>query len=208
MPSMYLANVTNQNQLVHYRLDYDKAGNLEELRRFRPASQQLFEPGRQGVLGARDMHMTQIEDVVSQLTPYGLLGVKDVSTLSDAVPRVPYVFNVGQPVPADVMRRVQDHNKRVMSHEGALRRQKAAVATNEVVQHAVEQQFIEQGIPAQPADSTEVVFEQVDQTEDQAAAGPRIEEGFEIVPEGKVGRKSGKPAAEIKRGRGRPRKNG
>ena len=205
MPDLYVANVSNQKQLIHYRLDYDKDGNVQELRRFRPASQQDIDPGRQVVLGPRGAHMTQIEDLVSQLRPFGLIGVTDVATLNTPY-KVPYVFNVGAPVPSDVMRRVQAHNDKTMRQEGADRRKKAAVATNETVQHTVEQQFIEQGIPAKPSESTEVVFEE-EETEDRSAAGhSRVQEGFEVVPEGKVGPKSGRPAIEGKRGRGRPRK--
>ena len=149
--------------------------------------------------------MTQIEDLVSQLRPFGLIGVSDVATLNTPY-KVPYVFNVGTPVPSDVIRQVQAHNNRTMRQEGAERRKKAAVATNETVQNTVENQFLEQGIPAKPADSTEIVIEE-EETEDRAAAGhSRIQEGFEVVPEGKVGPKSGRPAAEGKRPRGRPRK--
>ena len=205
MPDLYVANVSNQRQLIHYRLDYDSDGKVQELRRFRPASQQDIEPGRQVVLGPRGAHMTQIEDLVSQLRPFGLIGISDVATLNTTY-KVPYVFNVGAPVPSDVMRRVQAHNERTMREDGANRRRKAAVATNETVQHTVEQQFIEQGIPAKPSDVTEVVFEE-EETEDRAAAGhSRVQEGFEVVPEGKVGPKSGRPAIEGKRVRGRPRK--
>ena len=71
-------------------------------------------------------------------------------------------------------------------------------------QRVVADQFAQQGIPAEPTDKTDVTFEQLEQSE---LGEKRIEEGFEIVPEGKVGPKSGRPAAPLPR-RGRPRKNG
>ncbi len=197
MTAIYIANPTNQRQIVSYRLDYNKAGELNENRNFQPAKQQEVPPGGQVRLGAGDFHLTQVNDIVEQLTPYGLIAVKELGRLP-AGKKIPYVFNIDLVVPPEAIRRVQQHNANVMVAEGRDRRQNAAVATNEIVQQTVQQQFIEQGIPAQPADTTAVTFEQLEQSE---LGESTIAEGFEIVPEGKVGPRSGKPAARASRSR-------
>ena len=194
MTALYIANPTKQIQVVCYRLDYNRKGELEENRRFQPAKQQDIQPGRQALLGSNDFHMSQVEDIVTQLEPYGLVAAKETNRLP--AKKINYIFNVDQPVPAEVMRKVQAHNTGVAIQEGQERRAKAAVASNDLVQQTVQNQFLEQGIPAEPADSTTVAFEQLEQSE---AGERRIEEGFEVVPEGKVGPRSGKPAMKAMR---------
>ncbi len=194
MTSLYIANPTKQVQVICYRLDYNKKGESEENRRFQPAKQQPIEPGKQAIIGSRDFHLTQVQDIVDQLAPFGIMAAKDVGRLPFR--KVNYVFNVDMPVPPEVMRQVIAHNSGVQIDEGQKRRSAAAVATNEIVQNAVQNEFLEKGIEAQPADNTSVTFEQLEQTE---LGEKRIEEGFEIVPEGKVGARSGKPAARAKR---------
>ena len=64
---LYIANPTQQKQVIAYRIDYDAAGNLKDTnRRFQPATQQEIQPGRQIQLGG-DMHKNQIEDIISTL---------------------------------------------------------------------------------------------------------------------------------------------
>jgi hypothetical protein len=176
MTKLYIANPTRQRQVVCYRLDFDRAGEPEMHRRFQPARQQDVEPGRQVQLGG-DMHMTQITDIVEQLARYGLIGVVDVSRMQG---KVTYIYNIDRPVPADVMRRVIAHNESVMVEDGRLRRMRAAVATNEIVQQTVSQQFAERGIEEAPSDRTTVVFEQ----EERSEAGEKpIAEGYKVSPD-------------------------
>ncbi len=193
MTALYIANPTKQTQIVCYRLDYNKRGEEEQMRRFQPAKQQEIPPGRQALLGSKDFHMSQVEDIVQQLEPYGMIAAKEVGRLPHK--KINYVFNVGQPVPSDIMRQVTAHNAGVQIEEGRARRAAAAVASNELVQQTVQSQFLQQGIPAEPADSTTVAFEQMEQSE---AGEKTIAEGFEVVPEGKVGPRSGKPAVRAK----------
>lgn len=188
---LYVANPTDQSQLICYRIDFDADGKQKDTnRRFQPARQQEIKPGTQAQLGG-DMHKAQIDDIVGQLRVYGMVYVSEVGKVGAT--KIPYIYNVDAHVPADVMRRVQFHNKGVMTEDGRDRRARAAVATNELVQHTVQNQFLEQGIPTQPADTTLVSFEQEEQTEH---GEKKIEEGYEVVPEGKRGPRSGKVAAK------------
>jgi len=190
---LYIANPTQQKQVICYRLDYDKNGNLKDTnRRFSPATQQEILPGRQIQLGG-DMHENQIKDIVRQLEPYGLIHVSHVPSVGRV--KVPYVFDF-QPVSADVMRRVQFHNDAALTDDGRIRRASAAVASNDMVQQAVQTQFVQYGIDDKPAESTVVAFEQQEQTEREEKV---IQEGYEIVPEGKRGARSGKFASKSRR---------
>lgn len=198
MTALYIANPTKQTQIVCYRLDYNRKGDEERLRQFQPAKQQEIQPGRQVLLGSKDFHMSQVEDIVQQLEPFGLIASKDVGRLPRR--KVNYLFNVDQPVPSDVMRQVTAHNAGVQIEEGRQRRANAAVATNDLVQQTVQEEFARLAIPAEPADSTSVAIEQLEQTE---LGEKRIEEAFDIVPEGKIGIHSGRPASTAKKGRRR-----
>jgi hypothetical protein len=188
---LYVANPTAQKQLICYRVDHDNNGNLKDTnRRFSGASQQEIGPGLQAQLGS-DMHENQVADVIEQLARYGMVDVSDVSSLPAR--KVPYICSKGKPVPASVMERVKFHNENVLTSAGAERRKAAAVASNAIVQNTVHNQFAAERIPAEPADTTIVTIEQLEQSE---AGEKRIEEGYEITPEGKRGPRSGKMAAK------------
>lgn len=199
MPALYVANPTNQNQLISYRLTFNRHGEAEPERRFNPARQQTIGPGQQAVLGDRDFHAKQVTAIIDQLRPYGLVKYDEVGKLTRQQ-RATYVYREDLPVPADVMRRVVFHNRHVLTEEGQDRRQKAAVATNETVQAAVERSLLEKGITEQvPPDSTTVSFETVEQPDDLPSDS--LAEGYDVVQEGKVGPHSGKPARPRKRAR-------
>jgi hypothetical protein len=188
MAKLYIANVSRQNQIVCFRLDYGPDGELKDTnRRFEPARQQEIPPGRQVMIGG-DMHMRQIEDIVKQLQPYGLVGALDAPRQRAIAP---LVFNVVNPVTAKVMESVRDTNAELLTADGHERRQKAAVATNDIVQTTVAQQFAEVGIEDKPADRTDVTFEQQEQSEageKTIAEGYRVEAGAAAPPKNKGGR--------------------
>ena len=119
--------------------------------------------------------MNQITDICEQLEVYGLVAANDVSRLGRKV--APYVFNIDYPVPAETMRKVRDSNESSQVQQGRERRQKAAIATNEIVQQTVSNQFLENGIEDEPSDRVSVAFEQEEQTE---AGEKRIEEGYKV----------------------------
>lgn len=188
MAKLYIANVTKQTQIVCFRLDYGPDGELKDTnRRFEPARQQDIPPGRQVMIGG-DMHMRQIEDIVRQLQVYGLVGALDAPRLRSVAP---LIFNIVNPVTAKTMEQVRDTNAELQTADGHDRRMKAAVATNDIVQSTVANQFAEAGINDEPADKTVITFEQQDQSElgeKTIAEGYRVEAGAATAPKNKGGR--------------------
>lgn len=188
MSRLYIANVTRQEQIVCYRLDFTKEGELQQNTQFRPHRQQNIPAGRQVQIGS-DWHSKQIADIVDQLAKFGLIGVVDIPRI-DGTCFHPYIYNIDKPVSVDAMRAVRDHNSAVKNREGTKRRKEAAVATNAIVQDTVAQQFAEKGIDASPSTSTDVVFEQ-QPAEGEEIEGKPISEGFRVRPDaGKGVRKS------------------
>jgi len=173
MSRLYIANCTKQNQMIYYRLDFNNRGEPEKNARFQPAKQQEIPPGRQIILGG-DFHPTQIEDIVQQLVPYGLIGVTDVPRQKKVAP---FVFNVDKPVPADIMRNVSHINSEVQIEEGKLRRQKAAIAVNDLVTQRVAAEFLNQGVTDEPTQNLSLAIEQEEQSEN---GEKRIAEGFKV----------------------------
>lgn len=179
MSRLYVANCTRQPQLVYFRLDFNEAG-VPAHNRFQPAKQMTIPPGRQVPLGG-DLHVNQIEDIIDQLSRYGLVASAEVPRLRKAAP---FVFNLDQPVSADVIRTVSDINLGILTRQGAQRRAKAAVAVNETVTNAVANEFAQRGIDAEPTDQIDVAFEQQEQSE---AGEKLVAEGFRVRPEGTPG---------------------
>lgn len=191
---LFIANPTRQTQVVHYRLDLDEAGGRNPNSRFQPARQQEVRPGRQVQLGG-DMHLDQVNEVIDQLKIYGIIGVVDTKRLKAADLNnlrrsvVPYIFNIDQPVPAEAIRTVKDHNEALLVRDGGKRREKAAVASSDLIQKTVAQQFAEAGIPAEPSNRQTFGIEQ----EEQSEAGERpIAEGFRIDPNAPAPKGKGK----------------
>lgn len=76
---LYIANCTRQNWVVHYRLDFLPDGTVDPRRQNQPARQQAIAPGRQEMIASPDLHISQIDDIVNQLVPYGLVAVAHVA---------------------------------------------------------------------------------------------------------------------------------
>ena len=205
MASIYVANPTNQHQLIHYRLEYDRNGEKEVLAQFKPANQQQIGPGQQAMLGDAGLHANQIASIISQLERYGAVKVQDLNRMPGK--KITYIISEGFAVPGDVIRRVSLHNRGALIEEGRQRRIAAAVATDNTVQQAVETSLMEKGIDPDLAkpESTSVAFETVEQPDD--VPSDSIAEGFDVVPDGQIGRHSGKPA-EAAKGRGKGRRRG
>lgn len=194
---LYIANCTRQNMNLQYRMDYNTAGERESLSQFRPARQQDIPPGRQVQIGS-DMHMNQIEDIVQQLVKYGLQGEVDVPNLKTSFKKLdprsnkptPMVFNIDRAVRAETIRHVMDLNAGILRAQGQVRRQQAAIATNELVQHKVANELAQNGIDQQPTDRIDITFEQLEQSE---AGEPMIAEGYKIGADGQA------PGANVER---------
>jgi hypothetical protein len=201
MARLFIANPTRQEQVICYRLDFNNQGDRMEAdrTRFQPAKQQTVPPGRQVQLGG-DFHPNQITDIIDQLKPYGLIGEVDVPRMERKV--VPYVYQIDRYVGHDTFRKVIAHNSGILIEDGKQRRAKAAVASSEIVQNAVANQFQEAGIEPPPIDQVEIGYEQLEQSE---AGESTIAEGFRV--DLKTTEPSQPAAGKVQKARGRPRKN-
>jgi hypothetical protein len=191
MPDLYIANCTRQKQVVYFRKDFTAQGQPEIA--FRPATQREIEPGQQVKVLAGE-HISLVDSVVEQLRVYGLTAVADIPRAASFVPSI---FNVDRMVTKSQILTVMDHNSRVKLIEGKERRQKAAVASNDLVTETVARDLARQGLPAEAIPDTvqtSVEFEQVDQSE---AGENRIEEGIRVrtdAPDAPRQKKSGRNA--------------
>jgi hypothetical protein len=173
-----------------YRLEFNEKG---QERRDAPCQQDV--PARKQVQFGGDMTLDQLETVVGQLTRYGMIGCVDVPRLRAIAP---LVFNVDKPVPREIMERVRDISSAIKIEQGRLRRQKAAISVNEMVQRVVNQQFVDAGFPEVATDQIDVGIEQLEQSE----AGERtIAEGFHLRPgsDGRPGAPSKRPGGKRKK---------
>jgi len=171
MTSLYVANCTRQKQQVHYRLDFDADRNAN----FRAPTFREIDPGQQIVL-ERDRPIDTITHIEEQLRVYGMKAVADIPRLENRV--APLVFNVDKAVPRKLISDVMAHNEGIKLFEGKNRRQKAAVATNEIVDKVVHDQLMRDQAPPDLIPNLEqstVEFEQVDTTEENQV---RLAEGI------------------------------
>lgn len=173
MARLFVANCTRQNQEIHYRLDLDETGRIDERRRFQPAKRMTIAPGRQVALGG-DLHMTQITDIIDQLRPFGLIGVVDVPRMKSIAP---YVFDIDKQIQPFTINSVMAVNAGIHVQDGKDRRARAAIAVNETVAATVSHEFAANQIPKEPEQEVEVEVEQLEQSE---AGEKRIEEGYRI----------------------------
>jgi hypothetical protein len=197
MPKLYIANVSTQQQIICYRLDFRMDGSRDD--RPIPARQTpAIPPGRQMVVGG-DLHMTQIESIVSQLEPYGLIAQMEIGRLPPHQ-KVSYIFNVDKEVSAETIRQEHAHNTGVKIEDGRERRQRAAVAANEIIQNTVNEQAAQAAVPVPTLKEFDISVEQDEQSEQGER---RIEEGYRVsvaaTPE------TSEPPTTARRGRGRAR---
>jgi hypothetical protein len=168
MSKLYIANTLKQSQIVFYRMEFDSDGGPNAMRRFQPAKQSPVIPkGRQIVLGG-DLHLQQIENIVTQLTRVGLVAEKDVGRLTGMVP---YVFNVDRPVREETIRAVMAHNAGVLVGQGRARREAAAIAARASLE-----------AEAQQAQIAPTAYEASIETEDPGEVDVgTVEEGYRVV---------------------------
>lgn len=171
---LYVANVSTQNQIIYYRLDYTLEGTMDR-RLVIPAKQSpVIPPGRQFPLGG-ELGQAQVDSIISQLTPYGLIAESEVPRLKPGR-KVTYVCNVDRPVSAETIRLVNDHNRGVKIAAGAEMRKKAAIGASSIVDNVVTE-ATPPGAPAAPLKEFDISVEQ----EDQSPLGEKpIAEGLKV----------------------------
>lgn len=135
MPTLYVANCTDQNRRVFYRPDFNnpQAG----------ARMQDIAPGRQALIYQRDAPLEAIERIVRQLSRYGMLGTVELNRMPKRV--VPMIFSMEKNVLSDQIRRVRDHNRSVQTIEGREIRKRAAIAAKSFVDTAAMNADVDQG---------------------------------------------------------------
>jgi len=176
---LYVANCTLQDQIVCYRLDFDKNGQLDEADRFRSHRQEKIPSGGVVAIGG-DLHRAQAISIIDQLSKVGLTKHDEVSRNKPFV--VPYIYREDQPPTREAIRRQRDINNGVYAKQGTARRQAAAVGVSQAVLDAASLIAPKQ---------TSVEFEQVAQSD---LGEKRIEEGVIVRPDGK-GAKPGQKRA-------------
>jgi hypothetical protein len=114
---LYIANCTHQTRILNHRLVEGKA---------RGFSTQTIVMGRQEMI-AGEMNRHQIDYIISQHRPYGLLGVEEIDGVTH---EVPMVFSIDKPVSAKLMQQLITHNSLRLKEIGSRLRRDAAIATS------------------------------------------------------------------------------
>ncbi len=187
MAKFFIANCSQQRQIISYRLDYEPNGLPNELRRFVKASETPpIPPGGQIALhGGRELDIvTQIPHLITQLERIGLTAEKDIGRIEIVTV---YVYNIDQPVKETSIREVMEFNAGVRAREGANRRRAAAIAANNVLETNAAQAILPQ------PETFETSVEQIDLVTDES----RLEEGY------RLGNPTGAPPSAPRTGRHR-----
>lgn len=189
MSKMYVVNCTSQNQVLCYQVPNEAK-----------VLQQPIAMGKQDILGGygADFSPPEIESIVKQLRPYGLMAAIDVKRLPNKI--VPLIWSESV-IKVDVIKHVMDHNKGVHVHTGEKRRELAALGTNDALKKVIET-AVQEGNPTPPVDTFTMEVEEVDsesaaQAHEQQGTKP-VERGFEIDNKTTAG-----PSRRPKNSRGR-----
>lgn len=155
---LFVANTSQKNQILNFRL---------------PESSKLFSPTiracQQAPVGGH-LDKMQIDAIVKQLAPYGLVGVDELNRAREVIP---YVYSIDTPVSAETILRVASHNKGVLFNRGKKFREEAAIAASEQIDTAIAEQHGE--APALKGFTMEIEEDRKNTFDGQDAP---IEEGF------------------------------
>jgi hypothetical protein len=170
MARLFVANVTKQLQVVFFRPDIFAHGN------FTPAHQKTIPAGRQTQLGNANLDRDQLDNIIGQLTGYGLIGEVDVPNNMHG--NVAYVYNIDRPVSEHTIRTVMAHNYDLKFQEGVERRERLAIAANEILK------TVTAGSELPMPDGLDFEIEQMEQTSDEEtiAAGFHVKNNIAEVP--------------------------
>lgn len=197
MTKLYIANCTNQNQIVSWRLDFTADGSEIARTSFRQPRSQAIRAGSQLAIGGELPHLHAAEVIVQQLNHFGLRSADEAKYGRLGNARVPYIFNIDRPVSQDQIRATFAHNERVLIEEGRDRRKKAALAAGAQLIKIAHETAEAVGASTGTGD-LDVEIEQ----ETFAGDEKPIEEGYRLRAEG-----DDRPAPPVKR-RGRGKASG
>lgn len=166
---LYLANVSFQKQLVLYALTRDRNGEYSEKIARQGTRQEAIGSGEQ-IQVAGDFCLEQIQEILDQLEPYGLVGEKDIpSGLNGNIVHA-LAFNIDQKISGSKLRELHEHNTLVRLGQGSARRQAAAITANQQLTNTVEE--------------TPRLFEVEYEQEETSPMGEKaIAEGFHLEPD-------------------------
>lgn len=169
MGKLYIANCSKQPQELQYHLhlkvDGGRLTSTDAAPINRQATRQTIQPGRQDVIASHDLPTWQMESVIRQLEPHGLVAVTDLYSPEFRNRKIPLLFSIDKPVAGDVIRYTMDSNSGTLTEEGRRRRIQAAIATSETVNSAVAQTLAQNQIDQEINTKVDVEFEQVEQSE-------------------------------------------
>lgn len=165
MAKLWIGNCTMQDQIVCYRLDFNKEGQFDLEDKHRGYRQEKILSGYQIALGG-DLNKAQITSIIDQLKLNGMCKFDEVSRSKRFV--VPYIYREDAMVPTEAIRRQKDINNGVQTLDGKNRRQAAAVGVSQAVLDAAS---------LVAPNNTRVEFEQTSQSD---FGEKRIEEGVHV----------------------------
>ena len=172
MSTLYVANTTHQVFRWFYRLDFS-IGQSELQAKIRPPREQPIAPGRQERIPG-DLHIGQIEELVSQLTDFGAVSFDEVKRC-DKAKVIPLIWSVEKPISKAAIEYILDHNKKVLREQGKRRREMAAIVSSESL---AEKLINEPRV-------FDVEFEEID-TGEVERKEPLLAEGFHVDRSGET----------------------
>ena len=160
-----MANVSFQRQTIAYKLTIDGKGNYSERLDRQGFRQETIERGQQVQIGT-DFCLEQIQEIVDQLEPYGLVRKMDVPNGLHCVHNL--IYNIDIPVSRPILEALHEWNTGVRLGDGAARRKAAAIAANQAL--------------TQTAQEVPRVFDiEMEQEEVSEAGEKAIGEGFHVT---------------------------
>ncbi len=166
MTKMYVANATPQNHNFIYRLP----GKIDYIRQNIPAGGQVQLSG--------DLTTMEIDAVVEQHAPYGLVSAREVDRTK---PFAGLCYALDKPVQLGKIESLIEHNREVMTERGRQLRTEAALAVNE----RVENELFERQMP-DTVRSLEMHVEEISRGQ-RGDDSPEFNEGVRVTREGEPG---------------------
>lgn len=175
---LFVANCTKQQQLFYYRI-------IDDPRPSPAPFSVTIRPGGQVVLPHKELTSPQIDAIVEQHAPYGLIDAREVDRTR---PFIGMCYSLDQPVPLEAIQKGIVHNDEVLEIRGLETRKAAAIA----VSNAVESQSNKEDAP----EGIDLEVEQEDQDKFTGQGKP-VHEVISVTKNESTGKR------DARRGRGR-----
>lgn len=153
---LFIAVCVRQKQRIFYRLDFTSTGQPAPQQGTLPKHQDI-DPGAQVPIGG-DLHETQAESIIKQLTVFGLQPAEEVNRLRGLTP---YIYSKGKPVSKAQIEKAFNHNQGILARDGRQRREAAAIAAGSAIE----------------SEEVKISIEQVTESE---LGGKQVAEGYTV----------------------------